>query len=114
MPIRLLSALLLVAVAAPSPALAIDPAYLGYWAPDAQSCTHHDAFRITPEGLSGREENCRTKEAHREGGGWFLLLRCASEGSDSTVRLHWRLGPDGRLLETQDGQTRALVRCGKL
>jgi len=101
MPIRLLSALLLVAVAAPSPALAIDPAYLGYWAPDAQSCTHHDAFRITPE-------------AHREGGGWFLLLRCASEGSDSTVRLHWRLGPDGRLLETQDGQTRALVRCGKL
>jgi hypothetical protein len=113
MPTRLLALLLLV-VATSSPALAIDAAYLGYWAPDAESCTPHDAVRITPKGFSGREEACQTKEAHREGGGWLLRLRCASEGKDSTITLRWQLGPDGRLLETQTGQTTAYVRCGKL
>src|SRR4029453_9184200 len=53
MPIRVvLLALFLLAVAAPSPALAIDPAYLGYWAEDTAACTTYDAFRITPEGFS--------------------------------------------------------------
>ena len=115
MPIRvLLLALFLLAVAAPSPALAIDPAYLGFWAEDATACTPYEAFRITPEGFSAREENCRTTEAHKEGKGWVLRLRCALEGSDSNVTVHWELGRDGRLRETQNGQTTTYVRCVKL
>ena len=114
-PTRLLLALFLLAVASLSPAFAIDPAYLGYWAENAQTCTYHDAFDITPERRTAREEDCRTKEAHKEGGGgWVLRLQCGSEGFDSTVTLHWRLGPDGRLPETQKGQTTAYVRCSKL
>jgi hypothetical protein len=71
-----------------SPAFAIDQAYLGYWAEDAAACNPHDAFRITREGFSAREANCRAKDARREGKGWILRLRCASEGSDSDVALH--------------------------
>jgi hypothetical protein len=61
MPIRvlLLGLLFLPVLAIRSPASAIDPAYLGYWAEDATACTPHDAFRITPEGFSAREENVR-------------------------------------------------------
>jgi hypothetical protein len=115
MPIRvLLLALFLLAVAAPSPALAIDPAYLGYWAENAAACTPHDAFRITQEGFSAREGACRTTEAHKEGKDWVLRLRCASEGFESNVTLHWQLGQDGRLQETQDGRTTTYVRCGKM
>jgi hypothetical protein len=44
--------LLLSALAARSPAFAIDLAYLGYWADDAQACTYHDAFEITQQGFS--------------------------------------------------------------
>ena len=56
-----------------------------------------------------------TKEAHKEGnGGWVLRLRCASEGTDSDETLHWRLGQDGRLRETQNGQTVTYVRCVKM
>ena len=112
MPIRvLLLALFHLAVAAPSPALAIDPAYLGFWAEDATACTPYEAFRITPEGFSAREENCRTTEAHKEGKGWVVRLRCAAEGLDSTITLRWQLGRDGRLRETQDGRTSTYVRC---
>ena len=108
----LLLALFLLAVAAPSPALAIDPAYLGFWAEDATACTPYEAFRITPEGFSAREEICRTTEAHKEGKGWVLSLRCALEGSESNVTVHWELGQDGRLREkTQDGRTATYVRC---
>jgi hypothetical protein len=115
MPIRvLLLAFLFSVLAARSPAFAIDPAYLGYWAESVQSCNPHDAFRITPEGFSGREEACRTKEAHKEGKAWFLRLRCASEGSDSDVTLRWELGQDGRQRETQNGGTVTYVRCGKM
>jgi hypothetical protein len=99
-PIRMLLALLLLPALA-APALAIDRAYLGYWAANATACTPHDAFRITPEGFSAREESCQTKEAHRDFKGWTLRLRCASEGADSNVTLHWQLGQDGRLQETQ-------------
>jgi hypothetical protein len=112
--VLLLTLLLLPALAARSPAFAIDPAYLGYWAENATACTPHDAFRITPEGFSAREANCRTKEAHKEGKGWVLRLQCASEGSDSNVTLHWWLEQDGRLRETQNGQTTTYVRCGKM
>ena len=115
MPIRvLLLARFLLAVAAPSPALAIDPAYLGYWAEDAKACTLYDAFRITPEGFSASEEFCRTKEAHKEGEGWVVRLRCAAEGLDSTITLRWQVGQDGRLRETQNGRTATYVRCGKM
>jgi hypothetical protein len=115
MPIRvLLLALFLLAVAAPSPALAIDPAYLGYWAGDAAACTLYDAFRITPEGFSSSEELCRTQEAHKEDEDWVVRLRCASEGSDSNVTVRWRLSQDGRLREIQDGRTTTYVRCEKM
>jgi hypothetical protein len=110
----LLLIVLLSFLATPSPAFAIDPAYLGYWAEDAKACTYHDAFEITPEGFSAHEEDCRTKDARKEGKGWVLRLRCAGEGSESNVTLHWQLGQDGRLRATQNGQTTTYVRCGKM
>jgi hypothetical protein len=55
MPLRVLMlALFLLALAAPSPALA-RPSVSGILGSDAESCTSHDAFRITPEGFSARE-----------------------------------------------------------
>jgi hypothetical protein len=64
MPCRalLLALLFIPALAFRSPAFAIDQAYLGYWAEDAAACNPHDAFRITREGFSAREANCRTKD----------------------------------------------------
>jgi hypothetical protein len=84
----------------------------GFWAEDAAACTPYEAFRITPEGFSAREEICRTTEAHKEGKGWVVHLQCALEGSESNVTVHWELGQDGRLREkTQNGRTATYVRC---
>jgi hypothetical protein len=106
--------LLLSALAARSPAFAIDLAYLGYWADDAQACTYHDAFEITQQGFSSREARCRTKEAHKEGnGGWVLRPRCAPEGTDSDQTL-LAAGARRATARTQNGQTVTYVRCGKM
>jgi len=97
-----------------TPALAIDPAYLGLWAPSPEACRPDDrtAFRITPKGISGRELECETKQASSDNSGWLLRLWCGSEGTDSTITLRWRLMPNGHLHEDQKGaKSYDYVRC---
>jgi hypothetical protein len=97
-----------------TPAMAIDAAYLGVWAPSPEACNADDrtAFRITPKGISGRELECETKQASADGAGWRVRLWCGSEGYDSTITLRWRLAPDGHLHETQKGgKSYDYVRC---
>ena len=57
-------------------ALAIDPAYLGVWAEAMDQCGIYDrrAFRITPDGLTGIELTCETREEAPEGSGWRVRL----------------------------------------
>src|SRR5690349_2103060 len=76
---------ILVLVLISTPALAIDPAYLGVWAPSPQSCRAGDrtAFRFTPKGISGIELECETKQASSDGSSWLVRLWCGSEGTDS-------------------------------
>lgn len=100
-----------------TPALAIDPAYLGVWAPSAQECTGDDrtAFRITPQGMSGREIECETKAESSDSDGWLVRLWCGQEGVDLTLTLRWRLEPDGRLREVQeDGKRYEYIRCNNI
>jgi hypothetical protein len=97
-----------------TPALAIDPAYLGVWAPILEACNPDDrtAFRITLKGISGRELECETKQESSDGAGWRVRLWCGSEGADSTITLRWHLAPDGRLREDQEGgKSYEYVRC---
>jgi hypothetical protein len=99
-----------------TPALAIDPAYLGLWAPSPEACRPDDrtAFRITPKGISGRELECETKQASSDSSGWLVRLRCGSEGTDSTITLRWRLMPNGHLHEDQKGgKSYDYVRCNE-
>jgi hypothetical protein len=96
-----------------TPALAIDPAYLGFWAPSPKACRADErtAFRITPKGISSYEEGCEINQASPDGAGWLVRLSCASEGYDSTVTLRWQLMPNGRLRETMKGRTSEYIRC---
>jgi hypothetical protein len=100
-------------VSAPAPTQAIDPSYLGVWAPDPGACRADDrtVFRITPKELHGPEWSCAIKQASSEGGGWLVRLSCASEGNEYSLTLRWRLGPGGRLHESQKGKSSAYVRC---
>ncbi len=96
-----------------TPALAIDPAYVGVWAPSPEACKADDrsAFRITPKGADGREWDCDMKKASNDGAGWLVHLACAAEGNDYTLILRWQLAPDGRLHEIKKGQSHEYVRC---
>jgi hypothetical protein len=97
-----------------TPALAIDPAYLGLWSLSLDECSADDrtAFRITPKGISGKELECEIKQQSSDGGGWRVRLWCGSEGYDSTLTLRWRLMPNGRLHEDQKGgKSYDYVRC---
>jgi hypothetical protein len=105
---------ILVLILISTPALAIDPAYLGLWAPSPEACKPDDrtAFRITPKGISGRELECETKQASSDSSGWLVRLWCGSEGTDSTITLRWRLIPNGHLHEDQKGgKSYDYVRC---
>lgn len=96
-----------------TPALAIDSAYVGVWAPSAEACKADDrtAFRITPKGADGKEWQCDIKKASQDGAGWRVRLSCAAEGNEYTLILRWHLTPDGRLRETNKGKTHEYVRC---
>jgi hypothetical protein len=96
-----------------TPALAIDPAYLGFWAPSPGACRADDrtAFRITPRGISGWEFECKMKQASSDGAGWLVHLSCGAEGNDYTLTLRWHLAPNGHLRETQKGKSQEYVRC---
>lgn len=102
-------------MAASAQAMAIPPAYLGIWAPSPQECTGDDrtAFRITPQGMSGREIECETKQESLDSDGWwFVRLWCGQEGVDLNLILGWRLAADGLLHEVQeDGKSYEYIRC---
>jgi hypothetical protein len=95
-------------------AVAIDAVYLGVWAPSPQECTGDDrtAFRITAQGMSGREIECETKQESSDSEGWLVRLWCGQEGVDLNLTLRWRLEPDGRLREVQeDGKVYEYIQC---
>ncbi len=89
-----------------APALAIDAAYLGFWALSPEGCNADDrnSFRLTSKGISGRELECETKQASSDGSGWRMRLWCGSEGSEYFLDVRWQLMPNGRLHETQKGK----------
>lgn len=105
--------LILLLVAFATPAWAIDPAYLGVWAPSLEECKDggRAAFRITQKAAYGREWRCEIKQASSDGAGWRVRLSCAVEGTESTKTWRWSLAPNGRLYETQEGQSSDYVRC---
>jgi hypothetical protein len=92
---------------------AIDPAYVGVWAPYPGACRADDrtAFRLRPKGISGREFECQLEQASSDRAGWLVRLSCAAEGNEYTLNLRWQLTPNGRLRETQKGQSTEYVRC---
>ncbi len=96
-----------------TPALAIDQAYVGVWAPSAEACTADDRspFRVTSNGIDGREWGCNVKRAARDRVGWLLHLSCAAEGNEYVLNLRWHLSPDGHLHETNKGKLYEYVRC---
>jgi hypothetical protein len=111
---RRMAVLITALMAMSTQALAIGPAYLGVWAPTPQECTGDDrtAFRITLQGMSGREIECETKQELLDGAGWLVRLWCGQEGVDVNLTLRWLLEPDGRLREVQeDGKAYEYIRC---
>ena len=110
----LIKSVIPILVLVPTPALAIDPAYLGLWAPspEAGKTDARTAFRITPKGISGVELECETKQASSDGSSWLVRLWCGSEGTDSTITVRWRLMPNGHLHEDQKGgKSYDYIRC---
>ena len=105
--------LILLLVAISTPAWALDPAYLGVWAPNPKACRDggREAFRITQKAVYGREWRCDIKQASSDGAGWVVHLACAVEGTDSTKTWRWQLTPNGRLHEKQEDQSADYVRC---
>ena len=104
--------LVLLSVVIVNPAWAIDPAYLGIWAPSPKECRDggRAAFRITQTAAYGREWRCDIKQASSDGAGWRVHLSCAQEGTESTPTWRWQLAPNGHLHETQEGQSSDYVR----
>ena len=63
-------------------ALALDPAYLGYWAVNTAVCRRDEraGFRITPTGMTADKTRCSFIRQTRDGGGWRVRLSCVIEG----------------------------------
>jgi hypothetical protein len=99
---------------ASTPALAIDPAYLGFWVSNPSQCHYREwpgQFKITPKGREEQESSCSTRRASRDGSAWVVRLSCSGEGEIYKLSLRWELTPDGRLRETRDGKVHEYVRC---
>jgi hypothetical protein len=111
--IKSLKNLIPILVLISTPALAIDPDYVGAWAPSPEACKDggRTAFRITPKGTYGREWSCEIKQATSDGAGWLVHLSCAVEGTESTPTWRWYLAPNGRLREAQKDRLSEYVRC---
>jgi hypothetical protein len=109
----LIKNLIPILVSISTPALAIDPAYVGVWAPSPEACKDagSTAFRITPNGIYGREWQCKIQQASSDGAAWLVRLSCAAEGNEYGLNLRWQLAPNGRLRETQKGQLSEYGRC---
>jgi hypothetical protein len=84
-----------------TPALAVEPAYIGIWASNPHGCADpSDAFQITSKAMRGKEWMCNIKNISADGVGWLAILACASEGSEYTLASHWQIAPNGRFQET--------------
>jgi hypothetical protein len=96
-----------------TPAFALDPAYLGYWARNTAMCVpdERSGFRITPTGTTENKAQCSFIKETRDGDGWKVRLSCVREGDKYTVNLRWQIAPNGHLRQTQDSQSFDYVRC---
>ena len=99
-----------VVVSISTPALAIDPAYFGVWAPSPAECRPDDraGFRITPKGINGREWGCEIKQQSSDGGGWLVHLACATEGTEHALT---QAPPSAGIISKTAMLERAAARC---
>ena len=96
-----------------TPALAVDQAYLGAWAPDPAKCNFSGSgpFRITAKGIEGHEFTCTTKRTTSDSAGLLMNLSCADEGNTYDLTLRWKIMPNGHLRETTKEKVVEYVRC---
>lgn len=92
--------------------------YRGVWASSHRACkadpnlTEDAAFVIESKVVYGNEWQCKIKSINSNGNWLQARLKCASEGTEFSRQVKWRVISD-RLQQVERGHAANLVRCSK-